>query len=168
MPDIKGSIEKAVAYLTENPGEARYTDSLATAALGQDLRVEVTGPAGESIVTDMPTAVGGRSELPSPGWLLRAAVASCVATLVGMEAEREGIELSSTTVEVDSESDDRGILGIDGGVPAGPLSMRVRVHVQGDADAERLRALAERGAARCPVCDAAKRAVPVSVEVETG
>lgn len=165
MGDIKASIESAVAYLTEHQDEARSTDSLATATLGDDLRAEVRGPNGESTITDMVTSIGGRGEAPSPGWLLRAAVASCVATVIGMEAARDGVALERVEVDVDSESDDRGILGIDAEVPAGPLSMSVRVRIEGDADEATLRAIAERGAARCPICDAVKRAVPVSVEV---
>ncbi|HZD23083.1 MAG TPA: hypothetical protein VE569_06730, partial [Acidimicrobiia bacterium] len=69
MTDIKTSIEEAVGYLFEHPEEARYTDSFARATLGGSLRVAVVGPDGERITTDMPGAVGGRAEEPSPGWL---------------------------------------------------------------------------------------------------
>lgn len=168
MGDIAASIRNAVQYLTEHPDEARYTDSWARARHTGDLRVEVEGPKGEQLVTDMPGAVGGRGESPSPGWLFRAALASCVATTVAMEAAREGLGLTSLEVEVDSESDDRGILGMDESVPAGPLSTRIRIRPTAEAaDAGRLREVADRGAGRCPVCDATKRAVDVSVEVET-
>lgn len=164
MSDVKRSIEQVVAYLTEHPDEARYTDSPATARLGESLRVEVEGPSGERLVADMPGAVGGEGEHPSPGWLFRAAVASCVASTIGMEAAREGIHLGDVEVVVDSESDDRGILGMDEGVPAGPLAMRIRVRLSGDVSPRAVE-VAERGAARCPVCDATKRAVEVSLEI---
>ncbi len=168
MGDVAGSIEKAVRYLTEHPDEARYTDSSARATLGDSLRVEVDGPTGESTVTDMPAAVGGRGENPSPGWLFRAAMASCVASTVAMEVAREGLSLVSLEVEVDSESDDRGMLGIDESIPAGPLSTRIRIRASGEgSQQERFREVIERGAARCPVCDATKRAVDVSLEIET-
>ena len=168
MADVKESIEKAVNYLSENPGEARYTDSLATASLGEALRVTVEGPNGESIVADMPGGVGGQGEHASPGWLFRAAIASCVASTIGMEAAREGIELASLEVAVDSESDDRGILGMDQSVPAGPLSTRIQVRAKADGvDEGRLREIVETGAARCPVCDATKRAIDVSLEITT-
>jgi uncharacterized OsmC-like protein len=168
VADVKESIEKAVQYLSENPSEARYTDSRATARLGEALRAEVQGPNGETIVADMPGGVGGQGEHPSPGWLFRAAIASCVASTIGMEAAREGIELSSLEVEVDSESDDRGILGMDASVPAGPLSTRIQVRARAKGvDDGRLRQILEAGAARCPVCDATKRAVDVSLEFQT-
>jgi uncharacterized OsmC-like protein len=168
MPGIKESIENAVRYLSEHPDEARYTDSFARATLGESLRVEVEGPDGLRVATDMPSAIGGREEEPSPGWLYRAAIASCVASTVGMEAAREGVTLRSLEVEVDSESDDRGILGMDEAVPAGPLSTRLRVRVLADGvDEERLREIVERGAGRCPSFDATRRAVDVSLEIET-
>jgi uncharacterized OsmC-like protein len=168
VTSIRDSIERAVSYLTEHPEEARYTDSKALATLGDTLRVEVEGPNGERIVTDMSEGVGGMAEHPSPGWLYRAAMASCVASTVAMEAAREGIDLADLTVEVDSESDDRGILGMDPEAHVGPYSMRVRVRATGaGVDPQRLEAVVATGAGRCPVCDAAKRSVDVSVEIET-
>jgi len=164
---VRESIESAVRYLSDHPDEARYTDSLARATLGGALRVEVEGPKGERVVTDMSQGVGGRAEEPSPGWLFRAALASCVATTVGMEAAREGVELASLEVEVDSESDDRGILGMEESVPVGPLSTRIRIRGRAEGVEEaRLRRILERGAGRCPVCDATKRAVDVSLDLD--
>ncbi len=84
MAGIRESIESAVRYLSEHPDESRYTDSYARATLDEALRVEVEGPDGEHILTDMPGGVGGRGEEPTPGWLFRAAIASCVASTIGM------------------------------------------------------------------------------------
>ncbi|MGH2685501.1 MAG: OsmC family protein, partial [Actinomycetota bacterium] len=83
MDEIKRSIDGAVRYLSDHPDEARYTDTVARARLTEALRVEVEGPAGEHLVTDMPNAVGGRAEEPSPGWAFRAALASCLASTIG-------------------------------------------------------------------------------------
>jgi uncharacterized OsmC-like protein len=168
LSEVKESIENAVRYLSEHPDEARYTDSFARATLGEALRVEVEGPGGLRMVTDMPAGIGGREEEPSPGWLYRAAIASCVASTIGMEAARRGVTLRSLDVEVDSESDDRGILGMDEAVPAGPLSTRVRIRAAAEGVEEgRLRELLERGAGRCPSFDATRRAVDLSLEIET-
>jgi uncharacterized OsmC-like protein len=167
MAGIGESIENAVRYLTDHPDEARYTDSAATAVVEEGLRVRVSGPDGASVVTDMPRSVGGGGAAPSAGWVFRAGLAGCVATLIAMEAAREGISLDSLEVTVDSESDDHGILGMDESVPAGPLSIRVRVRARAaGASSEQLRAVIERGKDRCPVCDAARREVPVTLEIE--
>lgn len=167
MIDIKNAIENAVAYLSEHPEEARYTDSAARATLGESLRVDIVGPDGERITTDMPGAIGGKAEEPSPGWLYRASIASCVASTIGMEAARAGLALTSLEVEVDSESDDRGILGIDESTPAGPRSTRIRIRATGNqADDNTLQQVIDRGTRRCPVLDATQRAVEMRLEIE--
>ena len=166
---IRESIQKAAGYLREHPGEARYTDSVATAMLDDGLRVKVEGANGEQIATDMPPSVGGNGSAPSPGWLFRAALASCDATLIAMRAAAQGIQLSRLEVAVDSESDDRGILGIDEAVPAGPLRIRVRVRLASpDASDAELRKIVDWGERHCPVSDAARRPTETLMEVQTG
>ena len=161
---IRTAIQDASAYLTEHPGEARYTDSLATARIESGLRIRVTGPQAEELVTDMPGAVGGSGSAPSPGWFLRAAVAACVTSLAAMRAAQLGIDGFGCEVDVDSESDDRGILGLDANVPAGPLSTRIVLRVT--AGRHRPGPPARRGrmggralsGLRCgPACSAAER-----------
>src|SRR5437667_5462865 len=107
----------------------------------------------------MPKSIGGRGHLPSPGWFLRAAQASCLASLIGMEAARAGITLRRVEVVVDSESDDYGILGIDDSVPAGPLTSTAKVRIKADGT-EDLFGLVARADRHCPVTDAVRRAVP--------
>jgi uncharacterized OsmC-like protein len=165
---IREAIEAATAYLRDHPADARSTDSAATARVVDGLVMRVDGPNGETFTTDMVPSVGGTSSAPSPGWLLRAAEASCVATLIAMRAATLGIALDTLEVTVDSESDDRGLLGIDASVPAGPLSGRVRVRLgAAGVDAATLDGIAQWGVSHCPVCDAVERAVPITVEVET-
>ena len=166
---IATAIAGARAYLTEHPDEARYRDSAAAAVIEDGLRVRVTGADGASVTTDMVTGIGGGGSAPSPGWLARAAYASCVATVVAMRAAEEGVRLDSLTVTVDSESDDRGILGMDPGIPAGPLGIGVVIELRATGVAEdRLQAIAEWGWSHCPVDDLARRAVPVDVRVTVG
>ena len=165
---IKTAIRTASEYLTQHPEEARSTDGAATATVTDGLIVRVTGPKGETVMTDMVPSVGGTATAPSPGWLLRAAEASCVATLITMRAAMLDIALDSLEVTVDSVSDDRGLLGIDDSVPAGPLTGRVAVRLTASGVApETLEELARWGVQHCPVCDALERAVPVAVEVST-
>lgn len=167
--EMRSKIEGAVDYLTRNPADARYTDSFATARLADPggLKVTVDGPDGASITTDMPSSVGGSASAPSAGWYLRAAEAACVATLIGMRAAHVGVALDSVEVSVDSESDDRGILGIDDSVPAGPLSSRVVAKVTSTSAAElEIADIVRWAVAHCPVTDAIARAVPLTLEIE--
>ena len=165
---IKQAIETATEYLRQHPDDARSTDSAATASLVDGLVVRVTGPGGASITTDMVPSVGGTATAPSPGWLLRAAEASCVVTLIAMRAAMLGITIDTLECTVDSLSDDRGLLGIDDAVPAGPLSGRVAVRlVAAGVEPAVLEEIAHWGVTHCPVCDALERAIPVTTEVTT-
>ena len=164
---IRESIEKAKQYLGDHPDEARYTDQPATAVMEDGLRCRVEHATGAVMITDMPSGVGGEGSAPTPGWLARAAQASCDATVIAMRAAELGIPLQRLEVIVDSESDDRGLLGMDDAVPAGPLSSRIRVRVTAEGvDPERLRELVEWADHHSPVSDAIRRAVPTTVEVE--
>ena len=171
--DIKAALAAATDFLKKHPADARYTDSPATAQLaGTDgLRVHVTGPDGAQITTDMPSSVGGTNSAPSAGWLLRAAEASCVATLIAMRAAHEGVAFRDLEVTVDSQSDDYGILGISDDVPAGPLHTRVRVKViemrVDDRDDMVWETIVNWALEHCPVTDAVRRAVPMTVEIAT-
>jgi uncharacterized OsmC-like protein len=166
---IGTAIAGAIEYLTEHPDEAMYTDSEAVATLEGGLRVKVRDPAGRPVVTDMPKGVGGEETAPSAGWLFRAALAACDTTLIAMRAAMLSVELTEVQVTIDSESNDHGILGIDESVPAGPLSVRTRVRVAAkDVDDQSLRDLVEWAIAHCPVCDAAKRAVPMVIDIQVG
>ncbi|MEO6350940.1 MAG: OsmC family protein [Candidatus Limnocylindrales bacterium] len=175
--EVRQAIAGAIDFLANNRADAKYTDSPATARLDDldALTVTVDGPSGAHISTDMPTSVGGTNTTASPGWYLRAAEASCVATLIAMRAAHLGVKLTNLEVMVDSESDDWGILGVgdDRGekVAAGPLTTRVAVKITAaDADASThsdLQALVHWAVDHCPVTDAVRRAVPMTIEVDT-
>jgi uncharacterized OsmC-like protein len=162
---IAEAIASAKAYLAAHPDEARYRDSVASAVVEDGLRVRVTGTDGSSLVTDMVAGVGGTASAPSPGWLFRAAYASCAATLIAMRAAEQGVVFSALEIEVDSESDDRGILGIEEDVPAGPSSMRVTVRAESTQDEGTVREIIAWGLNHCPVDDAVRRSVPVELDV---
>ena len=68
--------------------------------LGQ-LRIRVQHSAsGESFITDAPTDNNGRGEAFSPTDAVCAALSSCMMTLMGIYADREGINLSGLRSEI--------------------------------------------------------------------
>jgi len=88
-----------------------------------------------------------------------------------MRAAHEGVRFEGLEVTVDSESDDRGILGISDDVPAGPLRTRVVVRVRemhvDDDDDSVWDTIVQWAVEHCPVTDAVRRAVPMTVETAT-
>ncbi len=166
MTAIRSALERAAGYVADHPDEATDLDTPATAFLVDGLRCRVEGPSGE-LMTDMAKSLGGGGSAPSPGWLMRAALASCDATIVAMEAARAGIELTKLAVTVVSESDNRGVLGV-GDVRPGPLSVRVRIELAAsNASEDQLRELVHRAESRSAVGDAIAREVAVTTEIVT-
>jgi uncharacterized OsmC-like protein len=165
---IRSAIAELVRQYEEHPEAAREQDSPATAVRDGALRFRVSGPHGE-IVTDVAESVGGGASAPTPGWYLRAALAACDASVIAIEAARDGISLSRLEVSVSSETDFRGTLAVDDSVPAGPLAVHVRVRVDSDdADEDALRAVVERIETLSPVGDTVSRAIPMTTEIVVG
>jgi uncharacterized OsmC-like protein len=166
---IRRSLGQIAAHFAEHPQDALALDKAAVAVIEDGLRCRAEGPNGATLVSDMPTHLGGGGSAATPGWLLRAALATCDATVIAMRAAQLGIVLTTLEVTVESQSDDRGILGVVPSVPAGPLSMHVRVRIAADGAAqEQLHALVHWAESHSPVSDAVRRAVPCTTEVTFG
>lgn len=71
---------------------ALYTGSLRT----QSVHIK----SGNTIITDAPTDNNGKGEAFSPTDLVCSALSSCMITIMGILANREGIELAGLTSEV--------------------------------------------------------------------
>ena len=117
-------------------------------------------------MTDMPPAMGGAAAAPNPGWLLRGALASCTATVIAMRAAKLGVELHTLEVLVESESDTRGMLGMDDTISAGLAGIRTRVKIAGNAPPETLRDIVSWADAHSPVGCTVRHTVGCSLEVE--
>ncbi len=163
---IQNSVKDVIAYLNENPKDALSNDPPITAVMEDGLRCRATGVDGETIVTDMPEAIGGSGSAPSPGWLSRAALATCDATRIALHAAQLGVTLDTLEVITDSVSDDRGLLGLDKSVRAGPLSLRTRITIGATGvDEKVLREIVDFAVAHSPVADGCRRETPSKVEV---
>lgn len=168
VADVRGAIERLSAKISAEPAKALAKNAPATARLAEGLQCEVTGPHDERIVTDMPPAMGGTASGPNPGWLLRGAMASCTATVIAMRAAQLRIALKTLEVTVESESDNRGILGLDEKVSAGLVAVRMKVKIAGDAPAQALRDIVAWADAHSPVGCTLRGASGYSLDIQMG
>jgi uncharacterized OsmC-like protein len=165
---IARAAQAATAHLRAHPEDGRHPDRAVTVVLEQGLRCWATDPLGHAVVTDMPAELGGADTGPTPGTLLRMALGACEATTLAMRAASEGVPLERVEVAVASESDERGLLGLDQ-VDAGPLELRLRYRLEAPGvPAERLRALVDWAERHSPVSTAARRELPLAVELDQG
>lgn len=164
---IRAAIENVSAAISADPAKARSKNAPATARLTAGLQCEVSGPYNERLITDMPPAMGGTASGPNPGWLLRGALASCTVTVIAMRAAKLGITLSNLEITVESDSDNRGMLGLDESVSAGLAAVRMKVKISApSASPETLREIVEWADAHSPVGCTMRQAPGCSLDIE--
>ncbi len=165
--NVSEAIEKLRSSISADPSKARAKNVPATARLVSGLQCELRGPYGERVLTDMPPAMGGAAGGPNPGWLMRGAIASCTATVIAMRAAHDGVDLNELEVTVESDSDLRGILGIDESISAGHHAIRMKVKIGSpSASPQALRELVEWAEAHSPVGCTIKDAPACKLEVQ--
>lgn len=171
MDQVAASMERVVSALRRKPHAGLHEDTPATVRWAGGLRTVARTAAGAEVATDMPAAIGGEESAPTPGWLLRTALASCAVTRIAMEAASRGIALHTLEADATSRSDLRGLVGVadaDGRpVPAGPLAMDLHVRIGAPGvDAALLRALVEATPGCSPVTAALAQPLAVGLHVE--
>ena len=68
------------------------------------LRCEAAhGPSGQTLITDAPADNHGKGESFSPTDLVATALGTCIATIMGIVAEREKIDLADLRITVQKE-----------------------------------------------------------------
>ncbi len=169
---ILKAMQRVRAVLGHRPGAGIHADEPATARWDGDLRIITRHANGTQIATDMPAELGGQGNHVSPGWLLRAGLASCLATRIAMEAAAAGILITRLEVMAKSTSDARGLLGLkdDRGEAVTPapseVELVVRIGTAADVAGKRLLALIDASSRCSPVSAALERAIPVRLHVD--
>jgi hypothetical protein len=80
------AMKRAESVLKRRPGAAITADPPAMANWEGGMRVVMRNEGGPSLSTDMPEELGGSGDRVTPGWLLRAGLASCLTTRIAMAA----------------------------------------------------------------------------------
>ena len=113
---IREIAERNVRLLAAKPDRG-HLSCVTRARLAGGLRCEIEeGPW--RLAADMPAKVGGDDSAPTPGVLGRGALAGCLTIGIAAWAARLGVPLESVEVEVQTDFDARGELGM-GDVPPG-------------------------------------------------
>lgn len=117
----------------------------------------VHGPSGNTLITDAPVDNGGKGSAFSPTDLVGTALGTCIVTIMGLVAKRQGLDIDGTRVRVVKEmaaKPDRriGALTVTVTIPQGkPVGAEDRIRL-------------ENGAKTCPVKQSLHPDVQVNVE----
>ena len=171
--EIAAALERMQSVLTRRPSAGLQADEPCQARWIEGMRVAARDRAGREVVTDVPAALGGDGSAVSPGWLIRAGLANCMASCIVLASAKAGVALERLEVDVASRSDARALFGMtdETGAPVFPglrdLQMTVRIGARGAAPDE-LRGLVDAARTISPVQAAIEQAAPVAVRVEVG
>ena len=168
---IANAVQRVRAVFARRPEAAIHADEPAIACWEQGLRVVSRDTSGVRIATDLPCELGGQGDAVTPGWLLRAALASCLATRIALEAATREIVITRLEVVAASESDARGLFGMSDQagqqIPPGPRAVQLRVRIVApNVAVETLRAMIEDSQRCSPVQFTVERSVPVSLSID--
>jgi uncharacterized OsmC-like protein len=129
-----------------------------TATYEGGLRCSAThGPSGQTLLTDAPVDNHGKGESFSPTDLVAAAVANCMMTVMGIAAERHGVDLKGTKVVIGKE--------MSADLPRRIVALRSVMTIPLSADHPQ-RALLEGAAKACPVKHSLAPEIDTTVEFQ--
>ena len=123
---------------TAKPGAGAARMTATATRVGGGLRHQVDVNRRHTIETDEPLRLGGTDLGPAPHELLPATLASCVATMVAMYAQRHDWDVDGMSVDVIYDPD------------AQPRSFEVDLHLPGTLSPDQRQRL-ERVGRTCPV-----------------
>jgi putative redox protein len=115
----------------------------------------VHGPSGGALVTDAPVDNHGRGESFSPTDLVATALGTCMMTIMGIAADRHGIDLAGMTAETTKE--------MSADPPRRIAGLRTRITVPLPPDHPQ-RSLLEQAALGCPVHRSLDTGIDATVE----
>lgn len=120
-----------------------------------ELRCEATHtPSGTSISTDAPVDNNGKGETFSPTDLVATALGNCMATIMGIVAERKGISLAGLTLSVDKHMSE--------GMPRRISKLPVTINMPMAAD-DKYKEMLINAALTCPVHQSLHESIEVPI-----
>lgn len=153
---------RTISVLLKRPEHANVVDR-GTAEVREGLSC-VYEQDGHRIALDMPTAIGGSDEGPSPGYFGRAAICGCLAIGIKMTAARENLCLDLVRVGIEQDFDMRGLLAMEG-ANAAPGDTRIAIEISSSEPEPQVRLMVDRALAVDPWFLAFRDAQPVRTAV---
>ncbi len=158
-------IQEIQARLKAQPEKAVISITAASRMVDGNSWLSEVRVRDHTLTGDVPGNFGGTDRGPKPTEFLLVGLATCHEVTYRVVAESLGILLDGISVTVTGVSDARGFIGLDDRFRAGFLEVRGTVTLDttaSEADVERLRQMVEK---HCPVLDALRAPVPVTMEV---
>lgn len=161
--DLKEIVARRIEFFKRKPEAALYKPKVSSRHIS-GLYTE-TKVREHTVPSDYGEAAGGTNRAPNPIELLMSAVAACIEAAFYEFAVHEGIRVTSLTVDVEGTLDLRGLFMVDESVTPGFQDLNYTFTIESDDDEARVRDLARRVVAHCPVVDSLLRSIQLSGDI---
>ena len=160
--NLKDIVARRLEFFRRKPEAAIYKPKVTSTHISN---LYTESKAREHLIqADYAEAAGGDNQAPNPIELLLAAFAACIEAAFYEFAIHEGFTITSLKVEVEGTLDLRGLFMIDD-VSAGFKDLKYIFQIESPDDEAKIRELAEKVVAHCPVVDSLKRPTSISGEI---
>lgn len=161
---VKEAITNLLGNVQANPDSSNVPYSAST-ELVEDVRCSAKVRNLPEVIIDEPPVLAGKDAGLSPVEHILIALGTCQEIMIAAYASVMDIPLDSVKVDLKSNLDVKGLLGLDESVPAGFTDITYYTTIESPADQEALKKLVEAAESNCPVLDMLTRQVPVSGNV---
>jgi len=160
--NLKEIVARRIEFFRKKPEAAIYKPKVTSRHI-KNLYTESI--AREHLVkSDYGEAAGGDNQAPNPIELLLAAMAACIEAAFYEFAVHEGFTINSLSVDVEGTLDLRGLFMLDD-VSPGFKDLRYTFNIESPDDETKIRELAEKVIAHCPVLDSLRKPTEVSGQI---
>lgn len=157
--DLKEIVTRRIDLFRKKPEAAIYKPRVSSRHI-KGLYTETT-VRDHLVKADYPVPAGGDNQAPNPVELLLASFAACIESAFYEFALYEGLTVNSISAEIEGTLDLRGLFMIDD-VQAGFRDITYHFTIESPEDEDKVRDLAERVIAHCPVVDSLVKPMPVA------
>ena len=161
--DLKEIVARRIEHFKRKPDCAGYKPKVSSKHI-RGLYTE-TQVREHLVKSDYGEAAGGTNLAPNPIELLMAAMAACIEAAFYEFAVHEGLTINGLSVDIEGSLDLRGFFMVDESVSAGFQDLRYAFTISSPDDEAKVRDLAERVIAHCPVVDSLKKPTNISGEI---
>ena len=159
---IRTAFERSAKAVSLRPAVGQGT-ATTTVRVREGLHCDIEdGPW--KLEADLGDSLGGESAAPDPGVFGRSALGACLAQAYALWAATLDVPLDEIEVQVHSDYDSRGMLGIDGPSP-GWTGLRYTVSVASSAPEADVRRVLDAADAHSPLLDDFSKSFEIGREV---
>jgi len=161
--NLKEIVARRIEFFRKKPEAAIYKPKVTSRHI-KNLYTESV--AREHLVkSDYGEAAGGDNQAPNPIEILLAAVAACIEAAFYEFAMHEGFTINALAVDVQGTLDLRGFFMLDD-VSAGFKDLQYTFSIESPDDETKIRELAEKVIAHCPVVESLIKPTQVSGQIK--